>query len=151
MAIKFRTLFILFIFILSIGLYSFSSAASSKTGEETLADDLFEGYSLIMMNNTTIDAANQARDYVISQGGRIAILIPPHIMLGWVSKELAAKLTGKYGIEYITNEPISTNQLNNLDEQTSAAVNFFNAASSGILSAEMVAASSSQGEPLINR
>ena len=83
-----------------------------------------QGYTLILMNNTDIASANQARDYVISQGGRIAILSPPHVMLGWISPELSTNLIGKYGIEYITQSPIDLNKLKYQDDQTLALASF---------------------------
>src|SRR4030042_3246230 len=80
-AYKKKTIVFIFMTILSIvvsiwtnGLVASDSSASSWT----------KGYTLILMSNEDITSANQARDYVISHGGNIAILSPPHVMLGWI-------------------------------------------------------------------
>ena len=132
------------------GQFSFSFAESNPIEQAALLDQVYEGYSLIIMNNTNIASANQARDYVISKGGKIAILVPPHIMLGWISEELSKRLIGMYGIESIIKTPIDLNTLQYRDEKTVAAVVFFNAVSSGYQSAEMAASLTEQGMPLIN-
>jgi hypothetical protein len=109
-----------------------------------------QGYTLIVTSNTDVASANQARDYVISQGGKIAILLPPHIMLGWVSPELAAQLIGKHGIESVSYNPVDLTSLRYRDEGSHAAVSFFNAVVSGTLAEEAKNAQTTEGLPLAN-
>src|SRR4030042_2546115 len=117
-----------------------SSTASSWT----------HGYTLILMNNEDISAANKARDYIINQGGTVAILSPPHVMLGWIPSGLSNKLIGKHGIELITQEAIDIRGVKYQDEQTIAFINFFNYVASGDMVKEIEASSAIKGEPLIN-
>jgi hypothetical protein len=109
-----------------------------------------EGYTLVLTGNTDIASANQARDYVISQGGRIAILSPPHAMLGWISPELAQQIIGKHGIEQVFFSPVDLGKIKYQDEQTMAVVNFFNAVASGSLRQEMSGIIETVGTPLVN-
>ena len=136
--------------LIMMGVGSISYAHPSH--EETLFSpiDWQEGYTLILMSNVDNPSANQARDFVISRGGRIAIHSPPHIMLGWVSPELSAELIGKHGIELVTRDPVDLENLKYRDEQTLAAASFFNSVASKSLAQQMAAPSDVGGEPLIN-
>jgi len=107
-----------------------------------------QGYTLILMDHTEVAAANQARDYVVSQGGRIAIIAPPHVMLGWISPDLAKSLPGKFGIESVSFTAVDLAQLQYQDRKTRAAVDFFNAVVSGVLAQETVAAAATLEKPL---
>jgi len=138
------------VFIVLAGIWSTSFAHQSQEENLSAAIAWQEGYTLILMSNTDIPSANQARDYVVSQGGRIAILSPPHVMLGWVSPELSAELIGKFGIELVTQSPINLETLRYRDEQTLATASFFNSVSSGSLAQEISVSAAVKGEPLIN-
>jgi hypothetical protein len=107
-----------------------------------------QGYTLVVTSNTDISSANLARDFVTEQGGRIAILLPPHIMLGWVPPELAGKLIGKHGIELISYETVGLTALRYKDEGTVAAASFFNSVICGEIAEEAERAETTQGDPL---
>jgi hypothetical protein len=126
-----------------------ASAGAQHEHASARAADWLEGYTLIVMSNTDIAAANRARDFVISQGGRIAILVPPRVMLGWISPALAQGLIGHHGIESVSHAPVNLAALKYQDDKTRAAVSFFNAVTSGALAKEMEATTAIPGEPLI--
>ena len=132
--------------------YGFSELAEAQDDEKpySTATDWHQGYTLIVMDNTDIASANQARDYVISQGGKIAILAPPHIMLGWISPELDERLIGKFGIEQISHSPVDLARFKYHDKQTSALVSFFNYVSSGTMIREKMGSRMVKGQPLID-
>ncbi|OGF68060.1 MAG: hypothetical protein A2Y62_13775 [Candidatus Fischerbacteria bacterium RBG_13_37_8] len=119
-------------------------------GDSSSASSWAQGYTLILMSNKDISEANEARDYVISQGGAIAILSPPHVMLGWIPAGISDKLLGKNGIEFITQSPIDIRGLKYQDEQSIAFINFFNYVASGDMEKEREASATAKGEPLIN-
>jgi fibronectin type 3 domain-containing protein len=126
---------------------SAAAVAQPHAPSASRAADWQQGYTLILMNNTGAAAANQARDYVVSQGGRIAILAPPHVMLGWISPDLAKSLPGNFGIESVALAPVDLAQLKYQDAKTRAAVNFFNAVVSGALAKELAAAPTAPEKP----
>jgi hypothetical protein len=140
-----------FFVLLIIGeLWTFSFAHPDIEKASTFSTAWVEGYTLILMNNTDIASVNQARDYVMSKGAKIAILSRPHVILGWVSPEIAPELLGKHGIEFITQSPVDLKELKYQDEQTLATASFFNSVASGSMSKEIMASRSIRGRPLIN-
>ena len=135
--------------LLVMGGFSESLLANDHIHSISSHSDWIEGFTLIIMDHNDVAAANQARDYVIRQGGRIAILIPPHAMLGWVPPEVANKLVGEHGIESVSRSPVALSNLKHNDDQTLAAVSFFNYVSSGSLIREMVLSKEMKGAPLV--
>jgi hypothetical protein len=110
--------------------------------------DWRQGYTLIIMNNADMASANAARDYVESLGGRIAVLVPPHAMMGWVPPELAGQLAGNHGIERVVYAPVVAEGLKYHDERTRSAVSFFNAAVNGNLERQQTQALGPEPLPL---
>ncbi len=119
--------------------FVYAAAVAQPQEHPSAATNWQQGYTLILMDNTETAAANQARDYVVRQGGRIAILAPPHVMLGWISPELAQSLPGNFGIESVSFVPMDLAQLKYQDQKTRAAVIFFNAVVAGTLAQELAA------------
>ena len=138
--------------LMMIGLSSISYGHGYRSEGENVSSAIAwqQGYTLILMRNTDISSANQARDYVINQGGKIAVLSPPHVMLGWMPPGISTELIGKYGIELITQSPIDLESLEYRDEQTLSTISFFNSVSSGALAQEFSVSTTVTGEPLIN-
>jgi hypothetical protein len=92
-----------------------------------------QGYSLILLSCNDTECANKARDYVIDMGGTIAILVPPHAMVGWIPPEIAGELIGNYGIESIYFHPVDLINIKYKNDESIALVNFFNYVTSGEL------------------
>jgi len=135
---------------LLLGVFLLSSFLYSNSLDKEEISSLTENLAIIILNSNSIQLTNQARDYVIEQGGKIGLLFPPHVMIGWIPPELAAALIGQFGIEKISYNPLSPDEVTYKDHQTFAAVNFFNAFSSGTLRNEQAIAAEIKGEPLIN-
>jgi len=112
-----------------------------------------ENFALILMQNQDVAAANLARDFVNDQGGRIAILAPPHVMMGWIRPDVGGSLIGLFGIEKVAYQPLALDSTPYQDPQSRAAISFFNAFSSGVLEADKEKAAYQEIEirkPLIN-
>jgi hypothetical protein len=86
-----------------------------------------ENFALILMQNQDVAAANLARDFVNDQAGRIAILAPPHVMMGWIRPEVGGSLIGLFGIEKVAYQPLALDSTPYQDPQSRAAISFFNA------------------------
>ena len=144
------TLLGLCVILILFGIPAFSLAQQMEEESLFSAIEWHSGYTLILMSNTDSSSANQARDFVISKGGRIAILSPPHVMLGWVAPELYGELYGRHGIELVTRDPVDPKDVPYKDKQTLAAVSSFNAVASGSMAQEVFSGAGIKGEPLIN-
>jgi len=111
--------------------------------------DWIQGCTLVLMSTDDIDSANDARDYIISNGGEIFVLSPPHAMVGRINPAVADELLGKFGIESIFYHPVSLEEIRYKDKQTVSLVKFFNYVTSGELEKTSLLYRE-KGEPLIN-
>lgn len=93
--------------------------------------DWTNGYTLVLLDGHTDDDFAQARDFILAQGGRIAILLPPHAMLGWIDSALDSKLVGSHGVRSIHRAPLKVSSTGYTDRETRAAIALFNDVSSG--------------------
>src|SRR5262245_56785119 len=59
------------------------------------------GYTLILVDASSPGEIADARDVIASQGGEIAIVIPPHAILGWIPPPTDSKILGRHGIRSI--------------------------------------------------
>lgn len=108
-----------------------------------------QGCTLVLLSKDDIDSANDARDYIISNGGEIFVLSPPHAMVGRIEPGVADELLGKFGIESIFYHPVSLEEIRYKDKQTISLVKFFNYVTSGELEKTFLLYRE-KGEPLIN-
>lgn len=108
-----------------------------------------QGYTLVLLSTDDMDSANDARDYIISNGGEIFVLSPPRAMVGRMDPGVADELLGKFGIESIFYHPVSLDEIRYKDKQTVSLVKFFNYVTSGELEKTFLL-HREKGEPLIN-
>jgi len=120
-------------------------SASNESVAHSRAIDWKRGYTLIVLKTETIEEMNAARSYILQQGGSISVLIPPHVILGWVPETIAGNLTGKYGIESIHHQEVSTQAIPYRDEATLQGIDFFNQVAAGEPEGEKTI-----GKPLID-
>jgi len=113
-----------------------SLAYSRCTQDNNFASLWKDDFAIIILQGNDITLVNTARDYIISQGGKVAILVPPHIMLGWIPREIIQRLIGELGIEQISYSPLDIQSFKYQDYDSLAAVNFFNSFISGQLKKE---------------
>lgn len=93
-----------------------------------------DGLTLIVVDAPDIATLHRARALVQENGGRIGVMVPPSIMVGWVDRATAGQLVGKSGIRDIRWSEASPTQLAQYtadDEQTRSAIQSFNAIVSG--------------------
>jgi len=108
-----------------------------------------QGCTLVLLSTNDIDSANEARDYIISNGGEIFVLSPPHAMVGRIDPGVADELLGKFGIESIFYHPVGLEEIRYKDKQTVSLAKFFNYVTSGELEKTFLLYRE-KGEPLIN-
>ncbi len=90
-----------------------------------------DGFTLVVLETTDIPSLHQARATIQSHGGRVAIMSPPSIILGWIPYERRAELIGQAGIKAIHGTEIPAGTVDARDFQTRAVVSFFNSAVRG--------------------
>ncbi len=94
------------------------------------ASDL-DGLTLIVVDAPDIAALHRARALVQENGGRVGVMVPPSILIGWVDPATAAKLAGREGIRDIRWSQAEPARYDVIDEQSMSAIQTFNAIVSG--------------------
>lgn len=110
--------------------YSVSAAAHSRnqSGPSTQARG---GYTLVLVDTISKAELAEARDFISSQGGSVAIVLPPHAIMGWISPEVDAKILGHHGIRSIHRAALASAPAGFKDRETQIAINAFNDIASG--------------------
>jgi len=96
------------------------------------------GYTLILTECKDYSEVAAARNFILSQGGNVAIIGSKNVMLGWVDPSIASQLVGHYGITAIHYRPIDLSTFATSDRQTFEAVAFFNSVTSGALEKQLL-------------
>lgn len=89
------------------------------------------GYALILVDASSKGDLADASDFITSQGGRVAVVLPPHVILGWITPESDSRLLGRHGIRSIHRTPLSSPPAGFRDRETRTAINAFNDIASG--------------------
>lgn len=85
------------------------------------------GYSLIVTSDVTLDQSDATVDFITDNGGQVAIVVSPRILLGWAN----GSLVGKHGIVAVFTRPVPPGLLRNMSVDETDHLNFFNQVSSG--------------------
>lgn len=93
--------------------------------------DSRSGYALILINASSKAELAEARDFIISQGGRVAIVVPPHAIMGWINPEADSKLLGRHGIHSIHRSALGSAPQGFRDRETLTTLGAFNDIVSG--------------------
>jgi hypothetical protein len=145
-----KGLFFVFIFLQFGNLLLSQSAAQSRRPVDTsIPLSWVNGYTLVVLQNCDMLSVNEAKDFIIREGGAIAIYSNAHAMLGWIPPSLADKIVGEHGIEAVYFDPVDPESLKYRDGFTVSLTRFFNSVAKGEV-AEAYAAPHLQGEPLID-
>lgn len=89
------------------------------------------GYALVLVDsNSTADLA-EARDFIVAQGGTVAVVVPPHAILGWISPQVGTRILGKRGITSIHRSVVDQGSIVFTDRETQIAIGLFNDIVSG--------------------
>ena len=105
-------------------------ARAQEDGSTLHGHDAFgwtSGYSLIVTDHATLEAADEAIDYINSNGGQVAIVVSPRLMLGWVPAGLAKGA----GIRSVHRNAVTGRALRSRNADETDAVAFFNQVASG--------------------
>jgi hypothetical protein len=99
--------------------------------------DWMDGYSLVLLTTEDVRTFVSVRDAVQATGARVAVAIPPRVILGWIPSELVPRISGLTAVGGVFTEPVPDALLEGMDEVTLAGVRFFNSVASGQLQEEM--------------
>jgi hypothetical protein len=115
------------LFLLALSAPTFAhSGASSRSPVEWM-----KGYTLVLVDADSKSDLADARDFIVAQGGTVAIVLPPHAILGWISPEVGAKILGKRGIRSIHRSTVDAASAGFSDRETQIAIKLFNDIASG--------------------
>jgi hypothetical protein len=79
-------------------------------GDDESPDDWMEGCTLVITEARNINEAYEAADVVEKAGGRIGVIVPNQVMLGWVPVDKVKSLVGRAHIREIHKKPLSAIQ-----------------------------------------
>ena len=108
-----------------------SSAGAHSQDPSSPSGDPGAGYTLVLVDTSSKAELAQARDLIVSQGGRVAIILPPHAIMGWIAPDADSRLLGRHGIRSIHRSPIGSPPPGFRDRETQTAINAFNDIASG--------------------
>jgi hypothetical protein len=112
-------------------------AAQSETGLFSWT----EGYTLVLLSTEDARSFAVARDAVQAAGARVAVAVPPGVVLGWVPAEREAAVLSVPGVEGLYRAPVPqtvVEKLRGRDETNATAVQFFNSVASGVWRQELL-------------
>lgn len=89
------------------------------------------GYALVLVDSTSKADLAEARDFIVAQGGVVAVVVPPHAILGWISPEVGGRILGKRGIRSIHRSAVDRRSAGFEDRETQIAIGLFNDIVSG--------------------
>jgi Right handed beta helix region len=85
-----------------------------------------DGLTLIVVDTPDIAGLHAAREFVQQNGGRVGVMVPPSILIGWVDPSTAPRLLGRMGIRDVRWTELPTAELDARDESALTAVRTFN-------------------------
>ena len=89
------------------------------------------GYTLLLVDANSNAELAEARDFIISQGGTVAVVVPPHAIMGWIKPELDSHLLGHHGIRSIQRSAVASAPQGFRDRSTLLTIGAFNDIASG--------------------
>lgn len=125
-----RLVFRSFVALLALTVYS-SSAGAHSQNQPGSSGDPGAGYTLVLVDTSSKAELAQARDFIVSQGGTVAIVLPPHAIMGWIAPDADSRILGRHGIRSIHRSPVGSPPPGFRDRETQTAINAFNDIASG--------------------
>ncbi|UCH85312.1 MAG: T9SS type A sorting domain-containing protein [Candidatus Latescibacterota bacterium] len=110
-----------------LSLISPAQAADVTPNELAFLDDL----TLVVLDTEDIPSLHLARRLIQSKGGRVAVMSPPSLLIGWIPYELEDELIGKMGIQSIHYSEVAPAEFDRGNSRSKAAIEFFNSAVRG--------------------
>lgn len=90
-----------------------------------------KGYTLVLVDASSKSELADARDFIVAQGGTVAIVLPPHAILGWITPEVSSKIVGRHGIRSVHRSVVDARSAGFTDRETQRAIGLFNDIASG--------------------
>lgn len=125
-----RALFVSCSLLLLVTTLCASSYAHPSIAERSPAE-WTKGYTLVLVDARSNNELAAARDFIVAQGGQVAILLPPHAILGWITPEVSSRIIGRHGIRSTHRTVVDANASGFNDRETRLAINLFNEVASG--------------------
>ena len=114
----------------SIGIALFVVLAAGAPLAQTLdasnGVSWLDGFSLVELEGDDIAGLHRARAAIQSHGGRVAIMSPPSLILGWIPYEIRAELIGRAGIKAIHYTEVMPGEVDALEPQSNYMIEYFN-------------------------
>ncbi len=99
---------------------------SGSAQEPTERYEWLDGLTLFVLDSDDVAALHAAHAAIRAQGGRVAILSPPSVLLGWMPPAKSAGLVGRAHIAAVHRDAVDAQALSRGDRQTELVVEYFN-------------------------
>jgi hypothetical protein len=113
------------VFALLMAAFMYGSALAEKGGAFNDMSWL-DGFSLVVLDGEDVAGLHRARTAIQTHGGRVAIMSPPSLILGWIPYEIRDQLIGKAGIKHILYTEVLPGETGLDDRQSRVMLNYFN-------------------------
>lgn len=111
---------------------SFAHTHTHNSGQvDRSATTWTSGYTLVLVDADSKAELAEARDFIVAQGGTVAIVVPPRAILGWITPEVGSKIIGRHGIRSIHRTAIDPGSTGFNDRETQMAIGIFNDIATG--------------------
>ena len=145
-----RLAFRLLLALLVLTAYS-ASAGIHAQNQSGLSTQSRSGYTLVLVDTDSKAELAEARDFIASQGGSVAMVLPPHAIMGWIDREVDARLMGHHRIRSIHRSTLAAAPAGFKDRETQIAINAFNDIVSGRSAKRRALESKQQVGPEVGR
>ncbi|HWP42107.1 MAG TPA: putative Ig domain-containing protein, partial [Blastocatellia bacterium] len=120
------------VLLLLLGSTTFAQTDSHSLAQRPRSPiEWMDGYTLVLVDADSSAEIAEARDFIAGQGGRVAIVVPPHSILGWITPEVESKIIGRHGIRSVHRSALDRVPGEFTDRQTRLAIDAFNEIASG--------------------
>lgn len=89
------------------------------------------GYTMVLVDADSEAELLAARDLIVSEGGTVAVLLPPRAIFGWITPGVGSRIIGRHKIRSIHRTPVEQDSIEYTDRETRVAIRAFNDIASG--------------------
>ena len=128
-----------------------ASAGTLSQKQSGLSIQGRSGYTLVLVDTDSKADLAETRDFIASQGGSVAIVLPPHAIMGWINPEVDARILGHHHIRSIHRATLAAAPTGFRDRETQIAITAFNDIVSGRTAKRRARESKQQVGPEVGR
>jgi hypothetical protein len=114
-----------------LAIFSDAAAGAPPANRSQSQTRLRGNYSLILVDTESSTELASAGEFIASQGGTVAVVVPPHAIFAWLTPDTAARIRGRNGIRAIHFREVDVGLLPFQDRATQITVRSFNDLVSG--------------------